>query len=153
MILTGAKIRELRIISPHKPRTVIPVADGRTASYGESFAGYDIRLDQTCLLIPGQTFLASSVEQFAMPGNVLGIVHDKSTWARCGIAVQNTVIEPGWRGYLTLELTWSPIQSWSTRFVLEKGWPIAQIIFHEIAGTAHYEGKYQNQARGPQSAL
>ena len=40
-----------------------------------------------------------------MPSDVLGQVCDKSTWARRGVAVQNTIIEPGWRGYLTVELT------------------------------------------------
>ena len=34
----------------------------------------------------------------------MGIVHDKSTWARRGLVVQNTVIEPGWHGYLTIEV-------------------------------------------------
>lgn len=163
MILTGAKIRELRIISPHEPRTTVPLDGGCTASFGESFAGYDIRLDQGHTMVPGRTVLASSVEEFTMPGNVLGVVHDKSTWARRGLAVQNTVIEPGWRGFLTLELVWTPVLNWKQKLtwlfgreqklVLEKSWPIAQVVFHEIAGTAHYDGKYQNQRRGPQGAL
>ena len=41
-----------------------------------------------------------------MPRDMVGVVHDKSTWARRGLSVFNTVIEPGWRGKLTLELVY-----------------------------------------------
>lgn len=84
-----------------------------------------------------------------MPKNVVGIVHDKSTWARRGLAVQNTVIEPGWRGFLTLELT----NHGSVPIKIERAMPIAQIVFHFTdEETVGYEGKYQDQERGPQEA-
>lgn len=84
-----------------------------------------------------------------MPKNVLGIVHDKSTWARQGIACQNTVIEPGWRGYLTLEIT----NHGRIPIKFESGMPIAQVVFHFVDQmTDGYEGKYQDQEAGPQSA-
>jgi dUTPase len=58
----------------------------------------------------------------------MGIVHHKSTWARRGLVVQNTVIEPGWHGYLTIELT----NHGPGALSLQWGMPIAQIVFHRL---------------------
>jgi len=152
-VLSGNSIKRAGIISPFYPRT--RDAESRT-TYGVSFCGYDIRLDQTVILIPGRTILASSHEYFSMPDNVVGTVHDKSTWARLGISVQNTVIEPGWCGYLTLELLYSPLYTGGLiePFMIKNLSPIAQILFHTInESTEGYgNGKYQNQERGPQEA-
>jgi dCTP deaminase len=119
-------------------------------SYGMSEAGYDIRIAQTVTLHPFRRFaLASAIERFHMPESLVGIVHDKSTWARRGLSVFNTVIEPGWAGYLTLELVyhgWKPIR-------IPAGAGIAQVIFHETCENAAYGGKYQNQGAGPQKAI
>ena len=118
-------------------------------SYGVSHAGYDVRLDQDVVLWPKGFVLASTLEKFTMPRWVLGVVHDKSTNIRMGIAVHNTVIEPGWRGHLTLEIS---NQSWRIHR-LRRGTPIAQIIFHEVTGPVDgYNGKYQDQERGAQRA-
>jgi dCTP deaminase len=95
--------------------------------------------------------LASTVEEFNIPDDVMGVVHDKSSWARKGLCVQNTVIEPGWRGFLTLELSYH-----GDKFlIVEKGDPIAQIIFHQLDEPTYepYDGKYQDQASGPQQAI
>lgn len=130
---------------------------GRTRHEGMTFgcgpAGYDVRVEfdehgisKEVMLMPGQFLLASTIERFVMPPDVLGIVHDKSTWARRGLACQNTVIEPGWEGWLTLELT----NHGNDMLQIKKGMPIAQVIFHRVdAVTEGYEGKYQNQKRGP----
>lgn len=145
MILPAQTIRTLRPISPLIDRTV---CRGVTGGLGP--AGYDIHLDQDAWLWPGRFLLASASERFAMPADVLGVVHDKSTWARRGVALQNTVIEPGWSGYLTLEIT---MHAW--RFLrIQRGTPIAQVLFHrlEAATDRPYRGRYQNQARGPQPA-
>src|SRR5438045_553731 len=86
-----------------------------------------------------------------MPNDVMAIVHDKSTWARRGVAVQNTVIQPGSRGWLTLEIT---VHAW--RFLrIRAGTPIAQLVFHRLEAPTErgYNGKYQNQRRGPQPAI
>jgi dCTP deaminase len=121
-------------------------------SFGLSSAGYDIRIAQDVILFPGRRFiLASTIEKFNMPVDIIGIVHDKSTWARRGVAVQNTVIEPGWRGYLTLEITLHRMN-----FVrIKRGAGIAQIIFHRIDNNVinPYEGKYQDQKYGPVKAI
>lgn len=119
-------------------------------SYGLAEAGYDIRIKQDVLLHPFRRFqIASTVERFQMPYHLVGIVHDKSTWARRGLSVFNTVIEPGWAGWLTLELVyhgWRPLR-------IPAGAGIAQVIFHETREAASYKGKYQNQADRPVAAI
>jgi dCTP deaminase len=144
-------------------------------THGLAEVGYDIRIKQEILFIPGKTVtfcgeneveilseiyvfdgpdadlkkgrfaLASSMEHFQMPDDLLGIVHDKSTWARQGLSVFNTVIEPGWCGFLTLELAFKgrePIH-------IPAGAGIAQVIFHQASEKATYSGKYQNQEDRP----
>ena len=146
-VLSAQTIRKLGLVAPLVDRTQDLVTG---TSFGLSSCGYDVRLDQTVTVLPGQFRLASTVEQFRMTDDVVGIVHDKSTWARRGIAVQNTVIEPGWSGYLTLEIT----NHGTERLTLPRGTPIAQILFHYLDRPTEqpYSGKYQNQERGPQIA-
>ena len=93
-------------------------------------------------LFPGMFVLAETVEKFKMPPDVVGLVKDKSSYARRGIAVQNTVIEPGWRGVLTLELS----NHGKSMVKLVPGLGIAQIMFMrgEIPHSS-YSGKYQDQ--------
>jgi dCTP deaminase len=129
-------------------------------SFGLSSCGYDIRLAQDIEFPNNVMVLASSMEYFDMPTDVMARVCDKSSLVRRGITVQNTVIEPGWRGYLTLELKQSlvfvegkPIAN--QLHELKAGTPIAQIVFelldqHTIQP---YNGKYQNQLDRPQPAL
>lgn len=119
-------------------------------TFGLSACGYDIRVEQELTFEKGDFKLASSLEHFWMPTYLVGIVHDKSTWARRGLAVQNTVIEPGWRGHLTLEVS----NNSHRRVHVPAGSGIAQILFHRIEGHViePYSGKYQDQERGPQEA-
>ena len=153
MILSGQSIRERGIFTPFNEKS-----KQSGMSYGLSAAGYDVRIslegmhtyDDMLLLWPGDFVLAATLERFDMPDDLVGIVHDKSTWARKGIACQNTVIEPGWSGYLTLELT-----NHSSEVVrIAQGDPIAQILFHltDKPVETPYEGKYQDQEAGPQEA-
>ena len=130
-------------------------------SYGLSEAGYDIRIKQTVEFVKGTRFprvvlvnseaslgrfaLASAIEEFNMPTNLVGIVHDKSTWARRGLSVFNTVIEPGWKGFLTLELVYHG----EDELVIPAGAGIAQVLFHAITLERAYKGKYQNQEDKP----
>ena len=138
------------------------VAEG--TSYGLSEAGYDIRIKQQVkfrprdghisavvdgMCVPDTRFiLASAIEEFDMPTNLVGIVHDKSTWARRGLSVFNTVIEPGWKGFLTLELVYHG----DTPLVIPAGAGIAQVLFHELKLERAYKGKYQNQEDKPVEA-
>ena len=63
-------------------------------TFGLGPAGYDVRIAETVFLWkPLSLRLASTIEKFNMPNDVLATVTDKSTWARRGIFVQNTVIE------------------------------------------------------------
>jgi dCTP deaminase len=134
-------------------------------SHGLGEAGYDIRIKQAIdFRVPdtmparvtvdgkhvGQRFcIASAIEEFQMPDYLVGIVHDKSTWARRGLSVFNTVIEPGWSGFLTLELVYHG----SEPLFIPAGAGIAQVIFHRLVEHVSYEGKYQNQADKPVGAI
>lgn len=155
MILSGATIQKRHIIRPHLPRTEMRLPDGSRISFGESFAGYDIRIRETVTLPMGRTMLASTIEEFRLPDDVIGVVHDKSSWARRGVSVQNTILEPGWRGWLTLELLLSPLVNATQCLTIETGWPVGQVVFHQIdQSTAGYgDGKYQDQPPRPVDAL
>lgn len=103
MILSGQSIRRRIRIAPFAERTKL-----HGMSYGLGPAGYDVRAAQAVDLDPGAFGIFSILEHITMPNNVLGFVHDKSTLARFGLArfglaLQNTVVEPGWRGHLTLD--------------------------------------------------
>jgi dCTP deaminase len=158
MILSGQTLRNMKVIHPFHERTqVMYYDDSLTLSYGLGPAGYDVRIAEEVTLLPGTTQLASTYEHFSMPNFCMAIVHDKSTWARKGLAVQNTVIEPGWYGYLTLELTYMPVGPISLSAPLlniPKLAPIAQIVFHtlDVPTEQPYSGKYQDQPPGPQQA-
>lgn len=142
MILSGEEIRKRAIIRPHNMRT----RTNRGLSYGESPAGYDVRIEQGVYLTPDHRFaLASIMEHIIMPDDVLGVVHDKSSWARMGLSVYNTVIEPGWKGWLTIEMAFHANRGDPVAHI-RAGDPIAQIIFYRIEGdVSPYEGAYQNQ--------
>ena len=138
-------------------------------SFGMSEAGYDIRIKQGIRFRPGyreggitvEVFteclakresinngrfsLASAIEEFNMPNHLIGIVHDKSTWARRGLSVFNTVIECGWKGFLTLELVYHG----NSELIIPAGAGIAQVVFHEVKENAEYVGKYQSQPDRP----
>ena len=131
-------------------------------SFGLSEAGYDIRINETVTyyyheLRPwvaiyneerggmvghsGRFILASAMEVFQMPLNLVGTVKDKSSWARQGVSVFNTVIEPGWNGILTLELVFNGNKS----FTIPAGAGIAQVLFARLECNGDYgDGKYQN---------
>ena len=137
-------------------------------SWGLGEAGYDIRIKQEVCFKLNEHFslvmdtkvdghvvrnsrfcLASSIERFQMPNRLVGIVHDKSTWARKGLSVFNTVIEPGWEGFLTLELVYHG----NTELTIPAGAGIAQVVFHETVEPRQYSGKYQYQPDFPVEAI
>lgn len=144
-ILSGQTIRRLGIVTPFCERTE---AFGLT--YGVGPCGYDVRVAAELIIQAGGFVLASTVERFDMPDDVVGVVHDKSTLARIGLAVQNTVIEPGWRGFLTLEIS----NHATVGFVLSAKHPIAHVLFHHLDAPAErpYDGRYQDQPAEPVKA-
>jgi dCTP deaminase len=143
-----------KCITPYIPeKTVYKHPDGFTLSFGESHAGYDIRVSGDSSVVrlnPGEFKLMVSYEYFNMPDNIMALVKDKSTLARKGISVFNTVIEPGWKGYLTLEV----VNQGGSHVNFYVGMPIAQILFFQVEGAAEaYDGKYQDQKQVPIESL
>jgi len=120
-------------------------------SHGLTECGYDIRIAQDVTMFLGRRFvLAHALEEFDVPDFLMGRVLNKSTWARRGIdASMTTNIEPGWKGFLTLELRYSGILP----IHIPKGVGIAQVIFERIAEPTAYVGKYQNQENRPVKAI
>lgn len=132
-----------QMIQPFTERDVSPSG----MSYGLSSAGYDVRIAQGFTLMPGECRLASTIERFDIPHDLMPEIKDKSTWARRFLTLQNTTAEPGWRGHLTLELiNHSPLA-----IDIAAGDPIAQIIFHRLDYPTEqpYIGKYQDQIAEP----
>jgi dCTP deaminase len=133
------------MIWPFVERNVV-----RGMSFGLSGASYDVRIAESMTIDPGEFVLASTIERFCIPNDVLIVAHDKSSWARRGLAVQNTVFDPGWRGYATLELT----NHGRSSLAISAGDPIAQVVCHLLTEPTKqpYSGKYQDQEAGPQHA-
>lgn len=167
MVINGKALREAAPILDMLPGKVRALG----VSHGLAEVGYDIRIQQSVRFTKdifgrrriqrwepgwddeveckGRFILASAMEAFNMPENLVGVVHDKSTWARRGLSVFNTVIEPGWRGFLTLELVYHGDDTlW-----IPAGAGIAQVLFHESAMPAVYHGKYQGQVSRPVEAI
>ncbi len=161
------------IVNGHSLLLAAPIKDMLTTkerahgvSYGLAEAGYDIRIKQDvhfnprrpgdgdCYeyegsIVTARFCIASAIEEFQMPTDLVGVVHDKSTWARHGLSVFNTVIEPGWKGFLTLELVYHG----NSTIRIPAGAGIAQILFSRVTEHSAYEGKYQNQADEPVDAI
>ena len=122
------------MIEPFEPQQVRHGTSGRLISHGTSSYGYDVRcadefkvftnINSTiidpknfcptsfvdvnadvCIIPPNSFALARSVEYFRIPRNVLVICLGKSTYARCGIIVNVTPLEPEWEGHITLEFS------------------------------------------------
>lgn len=118
----------------------------------ESVRSHEQHLTQW-MLLPSQMVLAKSLEYFKMPDNMLGIVTGKSTYARCGVLLNCTPIEPGWEGFITLSIAnigHNPV-------LLHAYQGIGQICFYEadevpLITYATKQGKYQ-AAQGIQAAI
>ncbi len=99
-----------------------------------------------CIIPPNSFALGRSVEYFRIPRNVLGICIGKSTYARCGIVINITPLEPEWEGFITIEISnTTPLPA---KIYANEG--IAQVIFiegDEICETSYKDrkGKYQEQ--------
>ena len=166
---------ENRLIEPFEPRQVKELDGRKVVSYGTSSYGYDIRCStefkiftnvnstiidpkrfdeknfvdyrgEVCIIPPNSFALARTVEYFRIPRNVLTICLGKSTYARCGIIVNVTPLEPEWEGHVTLEFSnTTPLPA---RVYANEG--VAQVIFiesDEVCETSYRDrgGKYQGQ--------
>ena len=163
------------MIEPFEPAQVKANAAGPVISYGTSSYGYDIRCSNefkiftninsaivdpkhfapgsfvdihsdVCIIPPNSFALARTVEYFRIPRNVLTLCLGKSTYARCGIIVNVTPLEPEWEGHVTLEFSnTTPLPA---RVYANEG--VAQVIFlesDEVCETSYKDrgGKYQGQ--------
>ena len=150
-------------------------AGHKVISYGLSSYGYDLRVSNEfkvftnvfntmvdpkafdeksfvdietdiCIVPPNSFALARSVEYFRIPRDVLTICLGKSTYARCGIIVNVTPLEPEWEGHVTLEISnTTPLPA---RIYANEG--LAQVLFlggDEVCETSYADraGKYMRQ--------
>ncbi len=165
-----------RMIEPFVDTQVRRVGDQKVISYGLSSYGYDVRVgshfkvftnahcslidpkkfpinsfvtieNDTCTIPPNSFALASSLEYFRIPRNVLTVCMGKSTYARCGVIVNVTPFEPDWEGWVTLEIS----NTTPLPVVIYANEGIAQVIFLEAnqvceTSYADREGKYMKQS-------
>lgn len=163
------------MISPFEPGQVREYNNQRIISYGTSSYGYDVRCStefkiftninsavvdpknfdansfvdinsDVCIIPPNSFALARTVETFKIPRNVLTVCLGKSTYARCGIIVNVTPLEPEWEGQVTLEFSnTTPLPA---KIYANEG--VAQMLFFESdevcdVSYADRAGKYQGQ--------
>jgi dCTP deaminase len=164
------------MIEPFQPGQVRHGEDGtRLISYGTSSYGYDVRCadefkiftninstivdpkdfdarnfvdfrGEVCIIPPNSFALARTVEYFRIPRDTLVVCLGKSTYARCGIIVNVTPLEPEWEGHVTLEFSnTTPLPA---RIYANEG--VAQMLFFqsdEVCETSYADrgGKYQGQ--------
>ena len=108
--------------------------------------GFISKKSKICVIPPNSFALARTVEYFKIPENVLVICLGKSTYARCGIIVNVTPLEPGWEGHVTLEFSnTTPLPAkiyaneGAAQFVFIKGNEKPEITY------AKRKGKYMKQ--------
>jgi dCTP deaminase len=163
------------LIEPFEPTQIREVNGERVISFGVSSYGYDIRCApefkvftninsavvdpknfvpesfvdvnrDVCIIPPNSFALARTLEYFRIPRNILTICLGKSTYARCGIIVNVTPLEPEWEGHVTLEFSnTTPLPA---KIYANEG--VAQVIFLESDESCEIsyrdrDGKYQNQ--------
>ena len=105
----------------------------------------DIKAD-VCIIPPNSFALASTIEYFRIPRDILTVCLGKSTYARCGIIVNVTPFEPEWEGHVTIEISnTTPLPA---KIYANEG--IAQVLFFQSdemceVSYADKKGKYQKQ--------
>ena len=105
-------------------------------------AGYDLRSLKTVTIKPKEYELVATLETVELDLNIVAFMHIRSSLAREGIIGSFAVIDPGFRGQLTLHL-----QNVSNKEIkIKEKERIVQIVFHNLSGKANkgYNGSYQN---------
>lgn len=112
---------------------------------------YETFTDDNMIIRPGEFLLAATMEHFAFPNDISGIVKGRSSIGRIGLSVQNAgFIDPGFNGTITLELK----NDSDIPICLPKGYPIGQVIFLEtMLVSKPYSGKYNGQIEATGSKL
>ena len=108
--------------------------------------GFVSKKSKVCIIPPNSFVLARTVEYFKIPKDILVICLGKSTYARCGIIVNVTPLEPGWEGHVTLEFsntTPLPAKIYANegvaQFIFLKGNEVPEVTY------ADRNGKYMGQ--------
>nr|ALS56203.1 putative deoxycytidine triphosphate deaminase [uncultured bacterium EIL27G07] len=164
-----------QLIKPFEKEQIREVDNKKVISYGVSSYGYDVRCanefkiftntfssvvdpknfddksfvdiqDSECIIPPNSFALARTVEYFKIPRSILTLCLGKSTYARCGIIVNVTPLEPEWEGHVTLEF--SNTTNLPAKIYANEG--VAQMLFFEsdqVCKTSYKDrgGKYQGQ--------
>ena len=138
-------LRSGEIIDPKFPHPVTKRDESLYSDFQPMQPGWFSRKLTWYTLQPGAFVLNHSVEYFRMPEDVVGVVVGKSTYARCGLIVNCTPMEPGWHGHLTIEL--HNASQHAIKVYANEG--IAQVMFHRgerpAVTYADKGGKYQGQ--------
>jgi dCTP deaminase len=105
-------------------------------------AGYDLRLATEVIISPGCHELAATLERIELGTDVAGIMHIRSSLARAGIIASLALIDPGFRGQLTISL----YNAGTKTFTMNKGDRFVQVTFHRLGmkTTRPYHGRYQD---------
>ncbi len=105
-------------------------------------AGYDLRSSSEVVMKPKQYELTATLETVELGSAVMASLHVRSSLAREGIIGSFAVVDPGFRGQLTLNLH----NVGEKEITIRQGEPMVQIVFHKLGGPARksYSGLYQN---------
>ena len=105
-------------------------------------AGYDLRSSSEVVIKPKQYELTATLERVGLGLKVMASLHIRSSLAREGIIGSFAVVDPGFRGQLTLNLH----NVGEKEITIEEGEPMVQIVFHKLGSMTRkgYSGLYQN---------
>ena len=107
-------------------------------------AGLDLRLQEAVALAPGRFVLGLTAEIVQMPVDLMGFCNLRSSWARRGIIIPPTIVDPGFRGRLVIEM----VNFSEDMIVLREGERFLHLIVAQVTGAIPYCGQYQNQYVG-----
>jgi dCTP deaminase len=104
--------------------------------------GYDLRVGSGIRILPGRSMLTSTLERVELGEDVVGTLHIRSSLARAGIIASLALIDPGFRGQLTIMLYNSAPED----FILNHGERFVQLAIHLLSTKTRrpYEGRYQD---------
>ena len=107
-----------------------------------SGAGYDLRSESEVSISPGQSRLVATLERVELSENLAGTLHIRSSLARDGIIASLALVDPGFRGQLTISL----FNAGSEQFVMRRGEGFVQIVLHLLNTRTQrsYRGRYQD---------
>jgi len=105
-------------------------------------AGYDLRLAMDTTIPAGRHKLVATMERVELPEDLTGTLHVRSSLARAGIIASLALVDPGFRGQLTISL----YNAGTEPFVMSKGDRFVQMVFHSLSVKTQrpYRGKYQD---------